>query len=319
VRALVGRALAKQPADRFADGGAFAEAVHAVENGAAPPGAFAAGGLATGVGAAAAATTELIDMPEDGGTRVLSGAAARTGGAAAVGPYTRPRPMPPLQGPPADDGDPFYPDDEPPRRRRWPWLVAAAVVLLLLLGAGGWYLVTGNDAPGGSGGRTGSSTATSSSANSVFLDTNAMIGRSADAVAQELQAQGLVVDQQAATTAQLRALGRELGPNTVAGSDPANTTVARGSHVTLLVAPNGFTPGSSASTSAPASTSSPRTSAAPPSSATPTPRSTPTSSAPVTSTSTSPTLPGETPPTSTGAPTTQNGAAGPPPAGGGAP
>src|SRR5437763_10651162 len=65
VQDLIGRALAKQASDRFPDGGAFAEAVRAVQDGGPVPGGLATGGLATGGAlAAAAATTELIDIPD---------------------------------------------------------------------------------------------------------------------------------------------------------------------------------------------------------------------------------------------------------------
>src|SRR4051794_16170493 len=89
VRALVIRALAKDPGERFADGAAFAAAVRAVATGNdSAPGT----GPVTGV---AGAATEVIAVP-DGATQVFGSAT----GAGPVAPSTSGRPMPPLQGPP---------------------------------------------------------------------------------------------------------------------------------------------------------------------------------------------------------------------------
>src|SRR4051794_28800225 len=131
VRALVERALAKDPAQRFPDGGAFAEAIREVAAGGSVP--------------AAGATTGVLAVPE-GATEVF-GAAPGTAAAPAGAPPTAPRPMPPLQGPPVDGDDvPGEPWQEQPERRsrRWAW-IAAVVVVLLLLGAGGWFFLGGTD------------------------------------------------------------------------------------------------------------------------------------------------------------------------------
>jgi eukaryotic-like serine/threonine-protein kinase len=295
VQALIGRALAKDPAERFPDGGAFAEAIRAVEADGRPPGGLATGALAGGAIAAAAATTELLDLP--------------TGGAAALAPQTGARPLPPLQAPPDDDYDDYYPDDEPARRPRWPWIVAAVVVLLLL--AGGIWFVLNKDDGGSSGGSSTSSSSTSSSTD-VLIDTNSFIGQDADAVQRDLEGKGLAVSQQNATTAQLRSLGEALGPGTVAGSDPANTTVAKGSHVTLLVAQNGYRPGGATTTTTAASTttSARTTTAPPPTTTTPPPTTTPTTTATTTSTAVSS---GSPAPTGTATGTDANAAAGGPP------
>jgi len=280
VQDLIARALAKQPADRFPDGGAFAEAVHAVQNGGPLP-----GGPVTGAGLAAmpadAATTEMMAMPEDG-TRVLSGTGALAAAAGAAGPPTRARPMPPLQGPPADDEGLYYPEDEPPRNRRWIWPVAALVMLLLLAG-GAWWLVSSQGNPGGSG---SSRTSASTSAALVRIDTDGFIGQPYDTVQQQLRSQGLLVGRQDATQDQLAALGRNLGRDTVAGSIPANQSVARGSQVTLLVAPNGYTVRGGSSTTAARTTSAAPTTTTAPRTTTAAPTTT-TSSAPTTTASTS--------------------------------
>jgi hypothetical protein len=248
VQHLIERALAKRPAERFRDGGAFAEAIHVVQAGGSVPGGPATGG--------AAATTQLLDIPQDGGTRVLSGAETLDPGwAAAVAPYTRPRTMPPLQGPPADDelAEDHYPDEAPSRRRRWVWLVLALVVLLLLAG-GAWYLIANHGGDPGGTSRGTASTSASASAALVPVDTDSFIGQPADQVQSRLENEGLEVSRQDATSAQLRALGRALDPGTVAGSDPENTTVAKGSHVTLLVARNGYNPRAGATTAAASTT-----------------------------------------------------------------
>src|SRR5688500_12706481 len=128
VRLLVERALAKDPADRFPDGGAFAEAIRRV----------AAGGTLAAVAGPATTPTQVLGGAADARTQVI----AATGATAVAGAGAPPRPtgpvgpMPPLQAPPGDDWDAEgEPIDDRPRRARWAW-VAAALVLLLLLGAG---------------------------------------------------------------------------------------------------------------------------------------------------------------------------------------
>jgi hypothetical protein len=234
VRALVERALAKDPAQRFPDGGAFAEAIREV----------AAGGS---VRPAAGATTDVIAVPE-GATQVFGAAtgAAVAAAADAGAPTTAPRPMPPLQGPPADEdgaiGEPW--DEEPARRsRRWAW-IAGVVLVLLLLGVGGWLLLGGDDEDPGRGSQASASTTTSAptSAGTVAIDTDSFIGQDYDDVRALLEGQGLTVTRAEASDALLADLGRALDPDAVAGSDPANTTVPVGSGVTLFVASDGFTP-----------------------------------------------------------------------------
>ncbi|MEI4271674.1 serine/threonine-protein kinase [Klenkia sp. LSe6-5] len=128
VRALVERALAKDPAARFADGGALADAARRVAAG--------------GPGPDTAAATAFIPAVGGDGTQVIGAAA---GPATAGGPSTAPRTMPPLQGPPVDDDVDRWDDDEGRRRRSpWPW-VAAAAVLLLVLGAVLAFSLLGDD------------------------------------------------------------------------------------------------------------------------------------------------------------------------------
>ncbi|CAB4934972.1 MAG: protein kinase [Actinobacteria bacterium] len=117
VRALVEKALSKDPAARFADGGAFAAAARRIAAG--------------GPGPDTSAATAFIPAVGGGSTQLIGGGAAA---AAASASDTAPRTMPPLQGPPVDEETDGWDDDEPRRRSPWPW-VAAAAVLLLVLGA----------------------------------------------------------------------------------------------------------------------------------------------------------------------------------------
>src|SRR4051812_20372778 len=187
VRALVIRALAKDPGERFADGAAFAAAVRAVATGndSAP-----AAGPVTGV---AGAATDVIAVP-DGATQVFGSAT----GAGPVAPSTSGRPMPPLQGPPVDGdrgAEEPWEDEQPRRRNRWAWL-AAVVVAVLLLGLGAYLLLAGggdDDNGGGSTARTSASASAPTSGAGVLIDTSAFIGQPYDRVAALLQGQGLQV------------------------------------------------------------------------------------------------------------------------------
>jgi hypothetical protein len=247
-----------------------------------------------------AATTEVLDLSGDGGTRVLSGAAAGAlaTGPGPAGPGTPARPMPPLRGAPDGErpgGPP--PDQEPASRRRWVWLIAG-LVLLVAAGAVAWLLLGDSRGDPGSirqGGTTASSTASASST-LVRIDTSAFIGEDADAVQRRLEAEGLKVTQQDATAQQLRALGRALDANAVVGSDPANKAVAPGTPVVLFVSPTAYNPGGGAAT----------TTAAPTTHARPT-RTTAhtTSAAPTTTTATTP--PATTSPPATTTPSTAPG------------
>ncbi len=233
VRLLVERALAKDPADRFPDGAAFAEAIRRV----------AAGGTPTPPAASPpTAPTQVVDPDlADGRTTVL---AAQTGSTRTMRPSTGPvPPMPPLHGP-VDDDDWSADDSAPPtrRRRRWPWLVAALAVLLLI-GAG--VALLGSFGDGGDGDRTAEPTPSTSSdapASTVALEpASAYIGRDADEVEAELTRAGLTVQRQAADDDLLARLGRDLDEDAVAGIMPAGVTVPAGATVTLTVAEDGWT------------------------------------------------------------------------------
>ena len=288
VRLLIERALAKDPADRFPDGGAFAEAIRRV----------AAGGTLAPVVGPGTRPTQVVAGAglADSRTQVIP-VTGPTAVAGAASPGTAPSgPMPPLHGPPEDDD--WYRDDEPGdersrSRKKWAW-IAAALVLVLLLGGGAWYLLgSGNRGESGNtADRTSSSSSASSGPAGVVLDAAAYIGRPADEVRAELEGAGLVVEEDTADEEQLASSGLELAAGDVAALDPSGGTVPAGSEVTLFVAEEAFSPGGDEeeeeepapepTTSAPpATTSRPAPTTAP---TTPTVPTTPTTPAPETPT-----------------------------------
>ena len=292
VRALIERSLAKDPAQRFPDGGAFADAVRAVANG----GSIApvAGVSATG------AMTEVMGEVGDDGTRVFSTAAA---GAAAAGAATAPRtsegrPMPPLHGPAVDDDDLAADPRDDDRRRRPAWLwPVVALALLLLLGVGIYLALP--DTPTRTASPTPTTvTSTTAAPTNFFLDPSRYIGRDADQVTAELEAAGLVVSRRSADEDQLQEFDRELAPNAVAQVTPSGQ-VAPGSAVTLYVAEEGFVPGADEEepqqTQAPAPTEEPEETQAP----TPTTTSRPTTTTATTTTTVDPPTTEPTPPEDT--------------------
>jgi eukaryotic-like serine/threonine-protein kinase len=120
--AVVLRALAKNPEDRYQTAEEFSEDLHRVE-----------AGLPLAPETSEAATALLAGAALTGGggsTEVLAGTAVTTPHGAPPPPTTR-RPPPPY-------GPGYY--DEPPRkRRRWgPWLLVA--LLLAAAGFAGWYV-----------------------------------------------------------------------------------------------------------------------------------------------------------------------------------
>ncbi|HVD28467.1 MAG TPA: protein kinase, partial [Mycobacteriales bacterium] len=302
VRLLVERALAKDPADRFPDGGAFAEAIRRVAAGgtlaAAPvsgprttPTQVVAGGAVAG-GALAAGGMAAASLA-DSRTQVIP--ATGPGAVAPAAPPTGPAgPMPPLQAPPEhDDWDGGEDDGRPGGRAKWIWL-SAAVVLLLLLAGGTWFLLSdGNRGAGGTATDTTSSQ-TSAGPSGVQLDAAAYIGRPADEVQAELEAAGLVVRREEADDDTLAAAGQALDAGDVAGLDPSSGFAAPGTEVVLFVATDAFTPDDGETSEAP--TSAATTSSQPTQTSTSTPTTGGTTDTP-TSTSTSVALPGtEEPP-----------------------
>jgi len=240
VRLLVERALAKDPADRFPDGAAFAEAIRRV----------AAGGTLAPVPGPATTPTQIVaaGIP-DGRTQVISatGPGAVTG-AAALGPHTGPRtgpagPMPPLHAPGEDDWgpeEPFDEDDGRGRRRKLMWLAAAAA-LLLLLGGGTYFLLTSGNRGAAEAGAT-SASQTSAAPTGILLDPSAFIGRPADEVTATLEAAGLTVVREPADGDQLASAGQALDAGDVAALDPSGVFADPGTSVTLFVAEEAYTP-----------------------------------------------------------------------------
>jgi serine/threonine-protein kinase len=288
VRALVGRALGKDPAQRFPDGAAFADAVREVQDGG------GTGGGAVAAAGAAGATTEVLSSVGDGaGTRVIgpaSGAlaagAAGVAGAAALGggPGTRARPLPPLQL--ADDEEPpaGYPGagyaggGAPPPRRRGPWgWVAAAVVVLVLLGLGAYLLLSGGGGKGSGATTPPPSTSSAAGPSTVTVDGSALVGQPYPTAAATLEKQGLVPRRATASSAQLREAGVALAAGDVAAVQPSGS-VPVGGTVTLFVAASGYDPNGAPPTTAERTTAAPTTTARP----------TTTSSAPTTTTSAPP-------------------------------
>ena len=251
VRLLVERALAKDPADRFADGAAFAEAVHRVAAGGSPTGAA----LRAAPMAPATAPTRVVDM-NDGATQTFPA----TGAAAAA---TAGRPMPPLAAGQEDDD---YPDEPAPAdrdRRRWLWILLA-VLLAALLGLAAWMLLRPASGSTPEEPVTSTSASAPSSAATVQFDPAAWIGEDYREAEAALEAQGLSVTTEPATEEQLAAAGLELAPGGVAATDPATAgPVEEGAAVVLYFAEDGYAPGGgeeepeepAPSTEAPASTS----------------------------------------------------------------
>jgi serine/threonine-protein kinase len=253
VRLLVERALAKDPADRFPDGAAFAEAVQRVAAGGSPTGAA----LRAAPLAPATAPTRVVDM-NDGATQMFPA----TGAAAAA---TAGRPMPPLA---AGEEDDDYLDDGPApadrNRRRWLWILLA-VLLAALLGLAAWVLLRPEDGTTSEETPASSSASAPSSAATVQFDPAAWIGEDYREAQAALDGQGLAVTTQPATEDQLAAAGLELAPGGVAATDPAAAgPLEEGAAVVLYFAENGYVPGGgeeeepeepAPTTEAPASTS----------------------------------------------------------------
>ncbi|GAA4731220.1 hypothetical protein GCM10023328_07840 [Modestobacter marinus] len=250
VRALIERALAKDPAARFPDGAAFASAVRQV----------AAGGPVP----AATAMTQVVG--DDGTATTMLPA---TGPGTTVSPSTAPRTMPPLHGPPVDgDGTGTWTDgDADPhdaRRTRLLW-AATALALVGLVAAAVFLVLSRSEEPGGSAAPSGttspatSAPATTSAAGTIAFDVAGYVGEDADDVAEELEALDLEVRQREATAEELATAGVALAEDAVVTADPARATLAPGERVTLAVAAAAYDPQAGED----AEPSSPPTSAAP--------------------------------------------------------
>jgi serine/threonine-protein kinase len=285
VRLLVERALAKDPADRFPDGGAFADAIRRVAAG----GTLAA---AAPLNAPATTPTQVVGGAADGRTQVfaapVTGSAA--GAALAAGPATgTARPMPPLQAPEDDgwDGGDLPPEDDDRGRRRSIW-IAALVLVLLLLGLAAWLLLRTPDAGTGGTDRTSAPATTSAAAAVVTLDPKDYIGKDGDAAERTIDGLGLDASQAPATAGMIADAGQKLAAGEVAAIKPANTPLPQGAQVTVYVVP--ADDGGGAQTTQPeqtkATTTPPRTTTAAPTTTTPPPTTTETTTTAATTTTT---------------------------------
>ncbi|WP_222272187.1 protein kinase domain-containing protein [Modestobacter marinus] len=258
VKALIERALAKDPAARYPDGGAFAAAVRQVAAGGAAPPPTA---VTTALTSAGAATSMLPT------------------GTLRADPGTAPRTMPPLQGPPTggDGGDGAGPGGwdggdagRAASRRRLLWVAGALAVLLVLAGTA-WGLLSGGEDPDsgdtvGTGSATSAAPTESASTNStggIEFDVAGYVGRDVDEVAEQLEGLGLQVDPEEASDAQLAAVGRPLDEDTVVTADPASGTLTQGQEIVLFFTPDAYTPGGDPTDDAEPTTEAPATTAAP--------------------------------------------------------
>jgi hypothetical protein len=293
VRLLVERALAKDPADRFPDGGAFAAAIRRV----------AAGGTLAPVVGPGTMPTQIVasDALENSRTQVLAVTdATAVAGIDPIGPRTSSAgPMPPLHA--AGDDDDWGPGEEPADHRRggrgtWAWL-AAALALILVLGGGAWWLLYSGDRSGrnDTADATPSPTVSSAAPTGLFLDPELFIGEPATEVATTLRAAGLAVTQVPADDDVLQRVEENLEAGDVAGLAPVNVQAGPGDTVTLYVAEEAYSPGQEEEEQ-PA----PETSEAPPAPTSEAPATTAPTSTTATTTTTAttstPTLGGEGPP-----------------------
>jgi eukaryotic-like serine/threonine-protein kinase len=295
VRLLVERALAKDAADRFPDGGAFAEAIRRV----------AAGGTLAPVVGPATTPTQIVAGGGLADSRTQVIAATGPTAVAGAGPAAPGGPMPPLQAPPEDDD--WYGGAEPGdgrrgSRRKWAW-IAVALVLVLLLAGGAWALLgPGNGDGGGTAADTSAAGTSSAGPTGIQLDPSAFVGRPADEVTTELEQAGLVVRREEADRDLIDSVQVDLAPGDVAGLEPSGSFALPGTSVTLYVVPRG---GGAPTETTEESTAA--TSAEPTTSAVPAPTSTNGSSAAgssvvTNSSSTAGTLSGEPGPTPTSEP-----------------
>ncbi|MGY1843349.1 protein kinase domain-containing protein [Modestobacter sp. SYSU DS0875] len=235
VRALIERALAKDPAARFPDGGAFAAVVRQV----------AAGGQV----APSTAMTTVLD--QDGISTTMIPA---TDPGAVRGPATAPRTMPPLAAGSVDgdrwsasrwDGD----DPDPADRRRRLLMVIGAVVLVLAVAGGLFAAVTAggdedrsrtaDDDPSA----TSTAPARTSASDAIAFDVADYVGEDVDDVRSTLAGLGFVdVRQEAATQDQLQAAGVELAAGEVVTASPPAGQLAGDETITLYVAESAYSP-----------------------------------------------------------------------------
>ena len=250
VRDLIERALAKDPAARFPDGGSFADAVRQV----------AAGGVAPQT-----AATQVV-----GDDALATTMIPATGATGVIGPTTAPRTMPPLRGA-SVDGDGWDGDggDDARRRKRTRLVWGAAALALLLLVVGGLTVLLsgGKESPDDTASPSASTSARPTAPASVNatggidFDVASYVGEPADEVQTELEGLGLVVTQEDATDEQLAEAAQQLDEDTVVTADPEEDTLAKGDPVVLYVTGAPYTPEDAEQTGATGSSAAPSGSA----------------------------------------------------------
>jgi serine/threonine-protein kinase len=136
--------------------------------------------------------------------------------------------------------------DDGGRRNRWVWLVAGLLVLALL-GGGLWALLGPDGAESSSTGADPTAsvptTAAAPAPGTVLVDSTSYVGQNVDDVEQLLTGQGLQVDTEEASGAQLAALGRALDEGDVVTTDPFGQAVPLGLHRHPLLRARGLRPG----------------------------------------------------------------------------
>jgi len=193
--AVVRRAMAKEPGERYADGAAFAAALH-------DPSAAGAAAATLGTGTAE--------------TAVLSPSAPAAG---AAGPAT------PVDGRPEPAA--AYQGDEDEPRRRSPWLAVLLVLLAVAVAVAVAFLVIGGDDEDPSASDASSETSRDQRrGNRVELDPDRYVGRDVEVVADEVEGLGLEVTLDEVTNDGSHFEGE------VAGLDPSGR-VKRGTLITI--------------------------------------------------------------------------------------
>ncbi|MGY1839358.1 MULTISPECIES: serine/threonine-protein kinase [unclassified Modestobacter] len=295
LRALIERALSKDPEARFPDGGAFAAAARQVAAGGALP--------ATQAG--------LTAVDDQSATTVFPMTGVRPAG----GPRTAPRTMPPLHGPAVDDdgygeGDDWAaapPDRTDDRRRRVLWALAGLLLLALVavgavaLWPEGAQERVADTPPTPSVSTSAPAAETTDAPAGISFDGNQYVGENVEDVQAALAERNLRSTVRDADDEQLQGAGEPLEAGDVAALTPSSGPLEPDQSVTLFVARAAYppaeetpdpeptetgqqtptsTPPSASPTRTSASTTPPATSASPTSTTPSTPSSPPSTSSP---------------------------------------
>lgn len=276
IRALVLRALSKDPEDRFSDGDAFAAAIQSVTD------ALLAHTQASGVPVLAPAPEPDVRATNGGSAPLIAVPATAeipAALAALTSPHFRDADEPPALSASARD--------KPRQRRRMS--VFALVAALLVAGLVAFMVTKPDDGAANAAGATGEP-------QTVLIDTAAYVNRPVDEVEATLTALGLkVVRSPVEVTAEvLRGAGLQDQPiaaNAVVTTDPAQVEVPAGTTVTVSFATRGYQPSGSngggtggGTSDTPTPTPSVTPTVTPSATPTPTPDPTPTTTPPPTTT-----------------------------------